>query len=342
LAVFAILGKLKMSIPATYSFTRYLAAKKSVDDRALNRCVWQSLGQALPVTTPEKPLRVLEIGAGIGVMVERALAWGLLTNAIYTAIDAEPDNIAEAHHRLPQWGLTEGFVVKDEGQQQLRFQRGQQDVTVVLETIDLFDFVARERGRRAWDLLIAHAFLDLMDVPTTLPLLFSLLKPGGLFYFTIVFDGATILQPEIDSTLDVQIERLYHQTMDQRIINSRRSGDSQTGRHLFHHLQAAGAELLDAGSSDWVIFADPNDGYQADEAYFLHFIIHTIDTALAGHPDLDTGRFNAWITQRHEQIEQKKLVYITHQLDFLGRVIIERGENHERNFAPARFLGDKG
>jgi hypothetical protein len=222
---------------------------------------------------------------------------------------------------LPQWGLTEGFVVKDEGQQQLHFQRDQQDVTVVLETIDLFGFIAREWGRRTWDLLIAHAFLDLMDVPTTLPLLFSLLKPGGLFYFTIVFDGATILQPEIDPALDAQIERLYHQTMDQRVIKNQRSGDSQAGRHLFHHLQAAGAELLDAGSSDWVIFAGPSDGYQADEAYFLHFIIHTIDTALARHPHLDTNHFNAWITQRHEQIEQGKLVYIAHQLDFVGRVI---------------------
>jgi hypothetical protein len=77
---------------------------------------------------------------------------------------------------------------------------------------------------------------------------------------------------------------------------------------------------LDVGSSDWVIFPGP-EGYQADEAYFLHFIIHTIDTALAGHPDLDTGRFNAWITQRHEQVEHRKLVYMAHQLDFLGRVI---------------------
>lgn len=308
-----------MSIPATYSFTRYLAAKKSVDDRALNRRVWQSLRQALPTAKSEAPLRVLEVGAGIGTMVERALTWGLLTNASYTAIDAEPDNIAEARRRLPQWGLTEGFVVKDEGQQPLHFRRDRQDVTVALETIDLFDFIVRKRGRRAWDLLITHAFLDLMDVPATLPALFSLLEPGGLFYFTIVFDGATILQPEIDPVLDAQIERLYHQTMDQRIVNGQPSGDSQAGRHLFHHLRANGAELLDVGSSDWVIFPG-SDGYQADEAYFLHFIIHTIDTALAEHPDLDTEHFNAWITQRQEQIEHGKLVYMAHQLDFLGRI----------------------
>jgi len=40
-------------------------------------------------------------------------------------------------------------------------------------------------------------------------------------------------------------------------------------------------DILDAGSSDWVIFAGPQ-GYPSDEAYFLHFIIHTIGTACEG------------------------------------------------------------
>jgi SAM-dependent methyltransferase len=311
-----------MSIPATYNFTRYLAAKKSVDDRALNRPVWQSLVQALPAAKPKAPLRVLEVGAGIGTMVERALSWGLLTHARYTAIDAGYDNIAEANRRLPRWATQEGFRVANE--QQLRFQRGKQDVTIRLETIDLFDFITRERGHRTWDLLIAHAFLDLMDLPTTLPLLFSLLQPGGLFYFTLVFDGATIMQPEIDLALDAQIERLYHQTMDERLTASKPSGDSQTGRHLFQHLQAAGAELLEAGSSDWVVYPGAS-GYQADEPYFLHFIIHTIQAALTGHPDLDAAHLANWIERRHTQIERGELVYIAHQLDFLGRVSLHTG-----------------
>jgi hypothetical protein len=53
-----------MSIPQDYSFPRYLAAKKSVDDQALNRRVWKCLAGQLPKGNPSKPLRVLEIGAG--------------------------------------------------------------------------------------------------------------------------------------------------------------------------------------------------------------------------------------------------------------------------------------
>ncbi len=308
-------------IPNNYSFTRYLAAKKSVDDRALNRHVWENLARALPAASPAAPLRVLEIGAGIGTMLERVLDWGLLSDAAYAAyagIDAEPGNVAEAWRRLPAWASGRGFGV-ELSPGHMRLEREGVEVSVELETIDLFDFVAREQGRRTWDLLIAHAFLDLMDVPATLPSLTCLVRPAGLLYFTIVFDGATIFQPEIAPALDTQIESLYHQTMDRRFTVGKPSGDSRAGRHLFDHLRAAGVELLDAGSSDWVVFPGP-DGYPADEAYFLHFILHTLHTALEGHPDLGPARLAGWIARRHAQVEEGSLVYIAHQLDFLARI----------------------
>ena len=314
-----------MPIPSTYSFTRYLSAKKSVDDRALNQQVWQSLAAALPHVTTEQPLQILEVGAGLGTTVERLYAGGMLTNAVYTAIDIEPTLIAEARRRLPQWAAAQGLQVRQDSQEQLHVQRPGQDIKVEAEAIDLFRFIAREQDQRAWDLLIAQALLDLVDVPTTLPALLSLIRPGGLLYCPITFDGGTIFQPEIDPELDVAIEACYHQTMDRRLLAGKPSGDSRTGRHLFAHLQATGVEVLAAGSSDWVVFAGAN-GYAADEAYFLHFIIHTMHTALTGHPDLDAGRFTAWMAQRHAQVEQGTLVYIAHQLDLLGRVSAPLGD----------------
>jgi hypothetical protein len=220
---------------------------------------------------------------------------------------------------MSQWAISQRFSMTDEGESRIRLHRGAQNISVTLETIDVFDFITREQNRRTWDLLIAHAFIDLIDIPSTLPTLLSLLKPGGLFYFTIVFDGGTTFQPEIDPSFDAYLERLYHQAMDTRLVNGRPSGDSRTGRHLFQHLRTAEAELLDAGSSDWVVYPDP-DGYPADEAYFLHFIINTMHAALADHPDLIPDQLTDWIAQRHAQIEAGQLVYIAHQLDFLGRV----------------------
>lgn len=287
----------------TYSFPRYLAAKQTVDDRALNRQVWQAMAAALP----QRPFRILEVGAGIGTMVERLWQAGLLADADTTAIDVEPQNIAAA-------------------QQRLRPIAAERPLT--LEAIDMFDFIAREQGRNTWDLLIAHAVLDLLDTPTALPQLFSLLPPGGHFYFTINFDGATIFEPAVEPAFDALVERLYHRTMDERLTGGRPSGDSRSGRHLFHQLRAAGAEIQAAGSSDWVVYAG-KDGYPADEAYFLHFIIHTVARALAGHPQLDGEQFAAWIARRHAQIERGELVYIAHQIDFYGR--FQRGQRISEN-----------
>src|SRR5271165_3069486 len=151
-----------MSIPLTYSLMRYLAAKKSVDDRALNWQVWQHLVAALPRATTEQPLRILEVGAGIGSMAERLLAGDVLTHATYTAIDKAPTLLAEAHRRLRQWADEQGFKVHENRQGQLHVSRAGQHITVETEAIDVARFMARERGRRAWDLLIGQAFLDLI------------------------------------------------------------------------------------------------------------------------------------------------------------------------------------
>ena len=128
------------------------------------------------------------------------------------------------------------------------------------------------------DLLIAHAFLDLLPMPESLPKLFSLTK--NLAWLTVNFDGVTSLEPVINSDLDAQIERLYHETMDTRPSG----GDSLSGRHLFGHLKQVGAQIEAAGSSDWVVY--PIKGqYLADEAYFLHFILHFFEESWGIIPD---------------------------------------------------------
>jgi len=336
-----------MAAPADYCFRRYLAAKKTVDDRALNRRIWDALATHVRPHSPEASLRVLEVGAGVGTMVERLVEWGLFVRASQaldtagsthgptarvTAIDRQTDNILEAGRRLRSWAEEQRFTVNGDVVSGLVLDRQGLRLVIDLEAVDLHDFAARERGHRTWDLLIAQALLDVVDVPATLPNFVSLAEPGGLLYFTITFDGGTILQPEIDRGLDDQIEALYHQTNVW--------GDSRAGRRLFHGLREAGIETLDMGAADCVVFPGRN-GYAADEAYFLHFIIHTIDTALRGHPELDQGRFDAWISQRHAQIERHELVYISNHLDALGRAPLERSSGKVESRETATPTADK-
>jgi hypothetical protein len=311
--------------PASYSFQRYLAAKRTVDDRALNYRVWESLHTHLTERAATKqPLTILEIGGGIGTMVERLLNEGRLPAATYHMLDEQAHNINTAKTHLsmrfapsmaasPQSSL---FRIQATHTLALAMPSGR-DFALSLYTAELFDFLANAGPLTGVDLILAHAFMDLLDIPATLPKLTATLAPGALLYFTINFDGVTILEPAIDPAFDQAVEQLYHRTMDERITNGKPSGDSHTGRHLFHNMQTAGVHTLDAGSSDWVVI--PHRGsYPHDESYFLHFIVHTMHSALNEHPDLDQQRFTSWIAARHAQIERGELVYIAHQLDYLG------------------------
>jgi SAM-dependent methyltransferase len=304
--------------PREYSFLRYLEAKKGLDHRSLNRHVWETLAGELSARPAGPPCRVLEVGCGLGAMLERLLDWRLLPAAVYSGIDLNPECIAAARDRFRRLAAHRGAdLTQKDGR--FRFRQAGLSLSVDFAALDFFRFLVREQGRRRWDLILAHAFLDLVDLDAVLPGLLSLLTPGGLFYFTLNFDGSTIFTPTTDPELDRLIESLYHNTMDRRRVDGRPSGSSRTGRLLFERLRAAGATVLAAGSSDWVVFPGP-EGYPGDEAYFLHFIIHTIHQALEGHPGLPAAPFRAWVEERHAQIQRQELSYIAHQLDFCGRV----------------------
>lgn len=300
-----------------YSYVRYLAAKKEIDDRSLNRPVWDALCRlAADCATP---LKVLEVGCGIGTMLERLWDWGLLRRGAYTGIDLETRHIAVARNRWPQFAVARGMEVREEEDCSLTAQAGGSILRVELAAGDLFDFIRRELSRRTWNLLIAHAVLDLLDLSHTLTALFSVLAPGGLFYFTLNFDGLTCWLPEIDAVLDRQVESLYHQSMDQRRLGDRPAGHSRTGRRLLLLLPRLGARILAAGSSDWVIYPGP-EGYAGEEAYFLHFLVHTLHKTLHGHPQLEAATLEAWTDRRHAQIERGELIFLAHQLDVVGMI----------------------
>jgi len=299
-----------------YSFTRYLAAKMSVDNRAINRHVRQVLLESLPQTSANQPLRVLEMGAGIGTMIERMLEWDLFSCADYTAIDTQTENIRHAQRRLLTWATQNGYQAAERTDGLTIGGQGI-EVNTKLIDVDLFDFITDQQYFGTYDLLVAHAFLDLVDIPETLPQIFNLGRKESLFYFTINYDGLTILEPIIDQDFDHHVLKLYHRTMNDRIRDGKRFGDSRTGRHLFEHIRISGGQILAAGSSDWFVFPG-SGGYPQDEAYFLHFIIHTIYQALNKYPELDASQFEQWIRQRHAQIERQELIYIVHQLDYVG------------------------
>lgn len=301
--------------PSTYSFRRYLLAKRTVDDRALDRRVLGALERALDrrADAGDGPLDVVEVGAGVGAMLARLLAWDRLPGEVaYTAVDLDPETIAVARERLPCWAAEAGHEVAHAGTDRFEFRRDDRRVTVDLVAADALAYVDADDDR---DLLVGCAFADLLDLETAVPRLLAALAPGGLCYFPITFDGGTGFEPSADPAFDARVERRYHHHMDERRADP---GDSRAGRHLLGELRAAGGEVVAAGGSDWAVHP-VEGGYPADEAYFLHHVLDTVRGALADDPALDADRFGPWVERRHRQVEAGELSYVAHNLDVLGR-----------------------
>lgn len=282
------------------AFARYLAAKRTIDDRSLNQHVYGALCRGLAPVASSAPVRILDAGCGIGTMIDRLDAWGFLASlpsgSTYRGIDAEGALIARA---------------RDLHAQPLKIE-------LAFEAATLLEFAARPHNHASYDLLIAHALLDLLDLKSALPALFTLLRGGALGWLTVNFDGITHFEPAFDVAFDAQVEALYHRTMDQRVRDGNPSGDSRTGRHLLTALVAAGFEILAAGSSDWIVF--PSGGrYRDDDAWFLTNIVDTVFSALVHYPELPPESLDLWHKARREQIEDGQLCYIAHQIDFLVR-----------------------
>jgi len=289
-------------------YARYLAAKTTVDDRALNRQVLAELCRLLPAGPP----RVLEVGAGLGTMVARLLDWEVVGAGEYVLLDADRQLLDCARRWLRDWAAARGMhsELLPDG-----LQVG--DLLVRLVHAELGDYLEADDGEPV-DVLIANAVLDLVDVPTVLPGLLRLLVAGGVYWFTINYDGETIFAP--GHPHDDQVMEAYHRDMDERIRYGRPAGEGRTGRRLFHHLRDAGAPALAAGSSDWVVYPAADGNYLADEAYFLRSILNTIRDALQIRDDeVEPADLADWLAVRCRQLAAGELVYIAHQLDFVGR-----------------------
>ena len=291
-----------------FDYARYLAAKTTVDDRALNRHALAELRRLMPAGAP----RVLEVGAGLGTMVARLMDWRVVGTGEYILLDADRQLLGCSRRWLCDWAAARGLrsdLLPD------GLQMG--DLRVRLVHAELGRYLEAAHGAQA-DVLIANAVLDLVDVPSVLPGLLRLLVPGGVYWFTINYDGESVFVP--GHPHDDQVMQAYHRDMDERFRNGRPAENSRTGRRLFGYQRAAGAPALAAGSSDWVVSAGPDGNYPGDEAYFLRSILNTIQNALVNRQDrVEPADLAEWLAQRGRQLAAGELVYIAHQLDFVGR-----------------------
>ncbi len=298
-----------------------MAAKRTVDDRALNAHVWQRFGSAVRRMAADRSAACADAGLGGHRHNDRtALTADLLHNSEYFAIDSSAVNIDVAAERLGQRAAA-GVVSRPvaplgpgSGPAYVIDLAPAGTCTIRLSAADAFDYLESEAADA--DVLIA-ARLSRPGGRTANPRVHQPGARSGALLYTINFDGATILEPKIDPALDELIPQQYPR---QWTVESWTASDPATAAPDVTSTTPCltPVTVLAAGSSDWVV-GPTRGGYPDDEAFFLHFIVDTISGALMDDPALDRAAFEKWITERHRQIDQHRLVFIAHQLDYLAR-----------------------
>lgn len=299
------------------SFAEYLKAKRRVDDRSLNRLVFESIKPYL--NPPQgRTSHLLELGAGLGTMIERLLEWGAISHCRYIAVDSDRLLLDRVPGRLSQWSAANhaSLIEVESG---LRLTRPGTSLTLELHVDEVGAFLDRQEGSARYDVILAHALMDLVHLEQVLPSIRRTLAPDGRLYFTINFDGHTAFEPAIDPALDRRIVDAYHATMDRRLIAGEPAGHSQTGRRLLALLPEIGLEIVLAGASDWVVH--PRGGaYDPDDEVVLRWMLDTVEKALTGDEHVRPGDLRDWLALRHDQLANGRLILIAHQLDVHARL----------------------
>lgn len=268
----------------------YLESKRTVDGRARSRRVRDRLLSELP----EAP-SVVDAGAGTGAMLRELLAWDVRPGS-YLGIDRSEALVEHTRRTLPR-ELDGEFVVA-------RTPDGFEvdGVDVRFETGDALDLPAGSA-----DLVVAQALLDLVPIEAATDAICGALRPGGLAYLPITFDGVSLFLPEHPD--DRSVVDAYHAAIDDEP-----GRDSRAGRRLLDHLRGRPGTLLAVDASDWIVH--PREGaYPADEAAFLDHVLGFVGDALDGRAvDAD-----AWLSERREQLAEGELSYVAHGYDFLFR-----------------------
>lgn len=307
-------------IDTTFSYIKYLSAKKHLDNRTINKTVFDALKDNLAPTSAEKVLSITEFGSGIGTMIERLIDWGLLKECVYTSIEQNDEFIMQTVARLRKYADANEFHFSEENEQpNVKLIRLRKNALIRIRLIasDFFDVNPKEYQIPSQDLIIAHTFLDIFHLPDALTHMLSFLKEGGLFYLTSNYDGITHFLPHSVPEIDRKMESLYNQSMDIR-SSDKKQGGSRCGSQLFSEIYLAGGQILESGSSDWVIFPGENN-YHPDEKYFVECIIKTAARAITETGDISEQEVALWVHRKLDQLYSNQLIFQAHQLDFMGK-----------------------
>jgi SAM-dependent methyltransferase len=292
------------------AFADFLQAKFALDERSLNRDVRAAFLDALH-GLPH--IRCLDVGAGTCATLRRLLNGGLTAPLSLTALDRDPGLLDIARHEAEGWLHALGLEPRVEaGAIQTRRERLMAIRFAVEEISD-------HRPDRLYNVITAHAFLDLAPLADALRLFAAWLQPGGYLYASTNYDGDTALaQAYDDAEFEGRLLDHYNDTMEQRRVDGQATGGAYCGRRLHELLPEYDFDILAHGRSDWNI-APALGEYRDGDAVCLQALLEMIygeahRSGLFGQIPLDR-----WHEDRLRLLQQGRLALSIHQTDLLAR-----------------------
>jgi SAM-dependent methyltransferase len=292
------------------SFADYLTAKFALDERSLNGEVRQAYLEALG-GLPQ--IECLDVGAGTGATLRRLLNSGLKAPLSVTALDRDPGLMDIARRDAAGWlraldlepRMADG-VIQTQGEllTAIRFVHGE---------------LNHYRPDRLYNVITAHAFLDLTPLREALRLFAGWLHPTGYLYASINYDGETALWPVYaDAAFEARLLEHYNQTMERRRADGYATGGAYCGRRLHDLLPEYGFEILVHGCSDWNI--SPAQGeYRDCDAVCVEALLNMIREEGQGSGLFAQDKLDCWHEDRMRLLLQGLLEMQIHHLDLLAR-----------------------
>ncbi len=297
-------------------FADYLAAKYALDSRSLNPHVYQCLVSELNAKTT---LRWLDLGTGSAAMLRRLINATAIESINAIGIDNNKALLDLGELTTERWLADQGYSIKTQDGALLA-QSDNKLLQLRFGCRSALDAIP-ESHRKIFDLVTAHAFMDVVPLGQVTDSIANYLSPDGLFYGTLNYDGETTLIPVYsDESFENKILANYDQSMENRSLNGVKTGGAKSGRRLLSMLQNKGFEIIAYGSSDWNI--TPVRGrYRDSDQTCLAALLEMIKKEATGDLGIDSEQLNAWYANRISRVERQQLGIIIHQLDILAAKI---------------------
>jgi SAM-dependent methyltransferase len=299
--------------PAGIDFADYLEAKAALDERSLNAGVLRACIDHIRLHQPL--LRWLDAGTGTGAMVRRLLRSGIPASLSITALDRDPNLLEAASAKLAAQLERDDYRTRRD-HRSIAAQNARQRITIDLPCGDLLHLASD--ARMQFDLITAHALIDVVPLQSAVARIQNWLAPGGLFYATLTYDGDTRLFPSYaDPEFETTLLAHYDASMEQRRVNGEATGGADAGRRLHAILSQTGFDMIACGRSDWNV--TPCDGrYRDRDADVLRALLGYMRGEGEREPLIDRGKLARWHAARHAAIDRAELGIIVRHVDVLA------------------------